>query len=180
MDVDSGGPKRAFIVEDRTPAALAREYALATLLPARVPPKVAIAILAAMVLIATLAALAGRYLVALLLAGAFVLLVLVGIIVYVTVKRSVRLTYPPGSTARVTLGDSALVSDSAIGSQTLNYGAIREVSFTPNAVVLKLRGGSGLHLVAPRGLFTRDDLELLTRRVNEAALTHRGGSPSDA
>jgi small-conductance mechanosensitive channel len=180
VDVDSGGPKRAFLVEDRTPAAMAREYALATLLPARVPPKVAITLLAAVVVIATLAALTGRYLVALLLAGAFVLLVLVGILVYVTVKRSVTLAYPPGSTTRVTLGDSALVSDSAIGSQTLNYGAIREVSLTPNAVVLKLRGGAGLHLVAPRGLFTPDDLELLTRRVNEAARTHRDESLRDA
>lgn len=83
-------------------------------------------------------------------------------------RRSIRLSYPQGFSASAAVGEDALFSATAIGSATLTYRGIRAVHATRHGVILQMRG-SGAAAIAPRALFTDDDMALLGERVRAAA-----------
>lgn len=147
---------------------MARDYALMTTAPFRIPGSTVAVVIGAAV-VATLTALSGWTVFAIVLGALLALFLLLAVFTYVVAKRSCALSYPPGSTVRLTVGPEALTSEAAIGSSTLDYGAILDVVATANAVILKLRGGAGIRMLVPRALFAPGDLELLTQRVAEAA-----------
>ena len=168
MEFETPGATRTMTADVKLPSTLAREYTLHSLTGGKVPFWLLGAVIVAAAAICVFATLNGDLIIAGLLGALVILWLLIAALQYQMAKRGVALAYPPGSVFSVTVGETALRSTSALGTQELSYAAVRRVIATPHTVIIQLRAGQ-VRLLLPRAVLGAGDLELFMKRVAAAA-----------